>query len=85
MLEALEDAGADMMFDCRKGECGLCEVRILQLEGTVDHRDVFYSERQQRAREKMCCCVSRAVTDPAAEPGTSGLRAGPAVVTIEVS
>ncbi|MFC7859602.1 PDR/VanB family oxidoreductase [Arthrobacter koreensis] len=85
MLEALEDAGADMMFDCRKGECGLCEVRILQLEGTVDHRDVFYSERQQRAREKMCCCVSRAVTDSAAGPGTSGLRAGPAVVTIEVS
>ena len=26
MLEALEDAGVDMMFDCRKGECGLCEV-----------------------------------------------------------
>ena len=85
MLEALEDAGADMMFDCRKGECGLCEVRILELQGTVDHRDVFYSERQQRAREKMCCCVSRAVTDTAADPGTSGLRRGPAVVTIEVS
>lgn len=85
MLEALEDAGADMMFDCRKGECGLCEVRILGLEGTVDHRDVFYSERQQRAREKMCCCVSRAVTDPPAEPGISGLMPGPAVVTIEVS
>ena len=29
MLEALEAAGADMMFDCRKGECGLCEVRML--------------------------------------------------------
>ena len=27
MLEALEGAGVDMMFDCRKGECGLCEVR----------------------------------------------------------
>jgi len=85
MLEALEDAGADMMFDCRKGECGLCEVRILELDGSVDHRDVFYSERQQRAREKMCCCVSRAVTDSTAVPGNSGLRPGPAVVTIEVS
>lgn len=59
MLEALEDAGADMMYDCRKGECGLCEVRILHVEGTIDHRDVFYSERQQRAAEKICCCVSR--------------------------
>ena len=85
MLEALEDAGADMMFDCRKGECGLCEVRILDLQGTVDHRDVFYSERQQRAREKMCCCVSRAVTEPPVRPGVSGLQPSPAVVTIEVS
>ncbi|HKT58321.1 MAG TPA: PDR/VanB family oxidoreductase [Microbacterium sp.] len=72
MLEALEAAGADMMYDCRKGECGLCEVRVSALEGEIDHRDVFYSERQRSAREKMCCCVSRVV--PAA--------GGSAVVTI---
>lgn len=59
MLEALERAGADMMFDCRRGECGLCEVRIQRLEGKVDHRDVFYSERQKEPNTKMCCCVSR--------------------------
>lgn len=59
MLEALEAVGADMMYDCRKGECGLCEVRILELEGVVDHRDVFYSEREKNATGKMCCCVSR--------------------------
>jgi ferredoxin-NADP reductase len=84
MLEALEDAGADMMFDCRKGECGLCEVRILKLEGSVDHRDVFYSARQKNAVEKMACCVSRAVSSKTgliAEAANSG----PAVVTIEVS
>ncbi|WP_394685641.1 PDR/VanB family oxidoreductase [uncultured Microbacterium sp.] len=61
MLEALEAAGADMMWDCRKGECGLCEVRVLGLSGDIDHRDVFYSERQKDARSKMCCCVSRVV------------------------
>ena len=75
MLEALESSGADMMFDCRKGECGLCEVRVLQLDGDIDHRDVFYSERQKDARGKICCCVSRVVA--------SG--AGGAVVTIETS
>lgn len=75
MLEALEAAGADMMFDCRKGECGLCEVRVLDLQGDIDHRDVFYSERQKDARSKMCCCVSRAV-------GAGG-RQG--LVTIELS
>ena len=74
MLEALEAAGADMMFDCRKGECGLCEVRVIQLEGDIDHRDVFYSERQKDARSKLCCCVSRVVA-----------RSGPALVEIQSS
>lgn len=86
MLEALEDAGADLMFDCRKGECGLCEVRILSLEGgLLDHRDVFYSERQQRAVEKMCCCVSRAVTSPTGARADADPTRGPAIVTIDVS
>jgi vanillate monooxygenase ferredoxin subunit len=65
MLEALEAAGADMMYDCRKGECGLCEVLVLDLEGGIDHRDVFYSEREKNATAKMCCCVSRVVTQGA--------------------
>lgn len=82
MLEALESAGVDMMFDCRKGECGLCEVRLLGLQGTVDHRDVFYSERQQQAAAKMCCCVSRAVSsETGARADATGERA---VVTIDV-
>jgi vanillate O-demethylase ferredoxin subunit len=85
MLETLEDAGVDMMFDCRKGECGLCEVRILELDGAVDHRDVFYSERQQHAAAKMCCCVSRAVTSKTGAKSDADPRRGPAVVTIDVS
>lgn len=74
MLEALEAAGADMMYDCRKGECGLCEVLVLGLEGSIDHRDVFYSEREKNATGKMCCCVSRV-----ALPG------GAAVITIQTT
>lgn len=62
MLEALETAGVDMMSDCRRGECGLCEVRVIDLDGLIDHRDVFYSERQKVAAAKMCCCVSRVVS-----------------------
>ena len=84
MLEALEDAGADMMFDCRKGECGLCEVRILKLDGAIDHRDVFYSARQRAATEKMTCCVSRAVTSRKGLMASASLP-GPAVVTVEIS
>lgn len=59
LLEALEAAGVDAMFDCRKGECGICEARVIGLSGDIDHRDVFYSERQRDAKSKLCPCVSR--------------------------
>jgi ferredoxin-NADP reductase len=84
MLEALEDAGAEMMFDCRKGECGLCEVRITSLSGTIDHRDVFYSEHQKESTVKMSCCVSRAVTTPTGSRADADASRGPAVVTIDI-
>jgi ferredoxin-NADP reductase len=82
MLEALEEAGVEMMSDCRKGECGLCEVKIIELDGAIDHRDVFYSERQQQATKKICCCVSRAIPP---KSGASASTDGLAVVTVSVS
>ena len=59
MLEALEDAGVEMIFDCRKGECGLCALKILDVDGEVDHRDVFFSDEEKAANLKLCTCVSR--------------------------
>ncbi len=73
LLEALELAGVDALFDCRKGECGLCEARVLDLQGVIDHRDVFYSERQRDASSKICVCVSR-VCEPAQRSGTITLQ-----------
>ncbi|WP_306368735.1 PDR/VanB family oxidoreductase [Nocardiopsis sp. CC223A] len=61
MLDALRAAGADMMFDCLRGECGLCEVRVLSTTAPIDHRDVFLSDRQKAAEHTLCTCVSRAV------------------------
>ena len=80
MLEALEREGVDMMSDCRKGECGLCQVKVLGLAGRIDHRDVFYSDRQKATDGAMCCCVSRAVAG--APESISGERS--AVLTIDV-
>lgn len=58
-LEAIEAAGLEVMSDCRKGECGLCEIKISGLQGKIDHRDVFLSPEQKAANEKFLCCVSR--------------------------
>ena len=61
LLDALTDAGVDMMSDCMRGECGLCAAKVLEVEGELDHRDVFLSEEEQQAGETIITCVSRAV------------------------
>jgi ferredoxin-NADP reductase len=61
MLAALEAAGVEMISDCRRGECGLCAVNILAVEGRVDHRDVFFSDAQKATDAQLCTCVSRVV------------------------
>lgn len=59
MLEALEAAGIEMIYDCRRGECGLCALDILEVDGVVDHRDVFFSDEEKASNRKLCTCVSR--------------------------
>ncbi|MGW0248675.1 PDR/VanB family oxidoreductase [Nocardia goodfellowii] len=76
LLEALERAGAEVMSDCRKGECGLCTVGILDLRGAVDHRDVFFSDTQKARANTLCACVSRVVRAPS--------DSGPGVLTLDI-
>ena len=61
MLETLESVGVEMIFDCRRGECGLCALPILSVDGIVDHRDVFFSDEEKATNKKLCTCVSRIV------------------------
>lgn len=82
MLEALEACGADMMFDCRRGECGLCEVKVLDVDGAIDHRDVFLSDAQHQAADRLLCCVSRVVSPRTA--GLPGADGGQADVNIDI-
>ncbi|HEX3930793.1 MAG TPA: PDR/VanB family oxidoreductase [Nocardioides sp.] len=68
MLEALSAAGADVMWDCRKGECGLCLMSVTDLTGRLDHRDVFLSDAQQQGGRQVCVCVARVVANAGAGP-----------------
>lgn len=61
MLDMLTDAGIEIIYDCKNGECGLCALDIIGLNGTVDHRDVFFSEQEKAENSQMCSCVSRIV------------------------
>ncbi|MBS7806916.1 PDR/VanB family oxidoreductase [Variovorax sp. PCZ-1] len=59
LLDALELQGVSAMYGCRKGECGLCAVRVLALDGSIEHRDVFFSEHEKHSNTHICVCVSR--------------------------
>ena len=61
MLSALVEAGVPVMYDCLRGECGLCTVQVLEAEGQIDHRDVFLSDAERAEGRRICTCVSRAV------------------------
>lgn len=71
ILEALEKLGVEMMSDCRRGECGLCQVKVLDTEGQIDHRDVFFSDKQKTESAKLCACVSRVASPESVPPGRS--------------
>jgi len=62
LLEALTRAGIDLMYDCRKGECGLCLLDVSCVDGALDHRDVFLSADQQASGRSFATCVSRVAT-----------------------
>jgi len=59
LLDVLEQHGVETLSDCRRGECGLCTLDVIELHGTLDHRDVFFSDAQKREGHRLCSCVSR--------------------------
>jgi ferredoxin-NADP reductase len=60
ILEALIDAGETPLSDCRRGDCGLCQVAVL--EGVPDHRDYYLSDHERQSNSVMQICVSRSTT-----------------------
>jgi vanillate O-demethylase ferredoxin subunit len=60
LLDCLEAAGLEVMSECRRGECGLCVLKVQGCTTPIDHRDVFLSDAQRAAGDRLCACVSRA-------------------------
>ena len=61
IIEVLEAAGHDLMYDCQRGDCGICQTTVVS--GTPDHRDVVLSADEKTAGDVMQICVSRAKSE----------------------
>lgn len=59
ILDAFQAAGGEAIFDCRRGECGLCVTGVIGATAEIDHRDAFLSDAQKLHAKSMCICVSR--------------------------
>ena len=60
ILDAVEAAGLPAPSGCRAGNCGTCQVKVLQ--GQPEHRDTALSDTEHNAAGLMCICVSRAMS-----------------------
>lgn len=58
IIDALEEAGLDVVYDCRRGDCGICQTEVL--EGVPEHRDVVLTDEEKASNKVMQICVSRA-------------------------
>jgi vanillate O-demethylase ferredoxin subunit len=60
ILDVLIEAGKDPLHDCKRGDCGICQVGVV--EGTPDHRDYILSDAEKAEGKLMQICVSRSKT-----------------------
>jgi ferredoxin-NADP reductase len=57
ILQAVEEAGVQVLSSCREGTCGTCETPVL--DGLPEHRDSLLTEEERAAGDAMMICVSR--------------------------
>ncbi len=61
ILETVLALGIEVENDCRDGICGSCVTAVLS--GTVDHRDLVLTRKEQAAMNKMMICCSKPSSD----------------------
>jgi ferredoxin-NADP reductase len=59
ILDALNAANVPVLWDCRRGECGLCPLAVVSSDGPLRHRDHYLSDEEKAAGDQLCICVSR--------------------------
>ncbi len=61
VLEAAEDAGVDIPFECRSGICGQCKTRVVSGRVTMEVQDALTAD--DLTRGVILACQARAVRD----------------------
>jgi len=57
VVQALAEAGVEVVTSCEQGVCGTCLTRVL--EGEPDHKDLYLTPEEQAANDQFTPCCSR--------------------------
>lgn len=57
IVDVLVEAGIDVLYDCRRGDCGICQCTVI--EGIPDHRDFVLTDAERASNSVMQICISR--------------------------
>jgi len=58
VVRVLEENGIGIPISCEQGVCGTCVTRVL--DGTPDHRDVYFTDEERAKNDQFTPCCSRA-------------------------
>jgi ferredoxin len=62
ILEAAEDAGMDLPYQCRMGVCGVCSALKLS-DGEVDQTEGMFLSDSEKEEGYVLTCVARALSN----------------------
>lgn len=60
VVSVLAAAGIEIPVSCEEGMCGSCATPVLEVQGEIDHRDMFLSNKQHAENRVFTPCCSRA-------------------------
>jgi vanillate O-demethylase ferredoxin subunit len=60
ILNTLIAHGVEPPHDCKRGDCGMCQVGVM--EGIPEHRDYYLSDKERASNKLIQICVSRSKT-----------------------
>jgi len=62
ILEAAEEAGLDLPYQCRMGVCGVCSARLVG-DGEVEQTEGMFLSDSEKEEGYVLTCIARALSD----------------------